>query len=137
MASDFTKPLFPNHYGPLFLRVSLGAYFLMAGLSKLDWIPKFTDQVIKFNILPTQIAQLYAMLLPYTEIMVGTLLIIGMLTRLTCYIGGALLFSFIYAFGVFPAGEVMFFNKDIILLAVILSILSTGAGAFSVDSARK
>ncbi len=131
-----TEPLGNSLYAPLFIRCSLGAYFVMAGLAILDNLNGFILEVQSFKLLPDHMATLYAILLPYLEIGCGILLILGMWTTLGGLIASVLLSSFVYAFGIFPKSDLIF-NKDIILLAAALSILYTGGGAFSVDRFRK
>lgn len=128
----FGNPL----YAPLFLRIGIGAYFMLAGFSKIDQIDKFVEQVNSFGILPKFLGTIYAMLLPYVEIGVGGLLIAGMWTTLAGSIASLLLISFIYAFGTFPGGSHIF-NKDLVLLAGTVSLMYSGAGALSVDRFRK
>jgi uncharacterized membrane protein YphA (DoxX/SURF4 family) len=134
--ANFSKPLGNNSFAPLLIRATIGSYFLMAGLQKLDQIPAFVGQVQRFGILPNQLATLYGMLLPYVEIMTGFLMLIGLWTTLTGVLGSLMLFSFIVAFGVFPNGS-QFFNKDIILFAGTLSLILTGPGAWGLDKIKK
>jgi uncharacterized membrane protein YphA (DoxX/SURF4 family) len=131
-----SEPVGSAQIGPLWIRVSIGLYFLLAGLGKIDKLPLFVEQVQSFGILPNEFAALYAMLLPYVEVLSGLLLILGLWCRLASSLVAFMLVSFIIAFGVFP-NSLMFFNKDIILFAGAISLLYTGSGAFSLDKALK
>ncbi len=131
-----TEPVGDTLYAPFFLRLALGSYFVLAGLAKLDDPGAFVLEVQRFGILPEQFATVYAILLPYLEILSGGMLLCGMWTTLAAIITTLLLGSFIYAFGFFPP-KANLFNKDVILLAVSVSIMFSGAGAFSVDRFRK
>ncbi|MCB0332729.1 MAG: DoxX family protein [Bdellovibrionales bacterium] len=131
-----TEPVGDALYAPFFLRLALGSYFVLAGLAKLDDPGAFVAQVQGFEILPVQFATVYGILLPYVEIVSGGMLLCGMWTTLASIVTSLLLVSFIYAFGFFPPKSHLF-NKDVILLAISLSIMFSGSGAFSVDRFRK
>jgi len=130
------EPVGDACFAPLLIRLGLGSYFVLAGLLKLDDVPGFIEGVRSFNILPDHMATLYGILLPYLEIAFGGLLVIGIWTTLASIVTSLMLFSFVVAIGVFPEGTNLF-NKDIILLAASLSLLYSGAGAFSIDRFRK
>jgi uncharacterized membrane protein YphA (DoxX/SURF4 family) len=131
-----SEPVGSAHFGPFLIRLAVGSYFLFAGLEKLDKIPVFVNVVLSFGILPDQLGTLYGLLLPYFEIVVGLMLILGVWSTLAGSLASIMLASFVVAFGVFP-NSYMFFNKDIILLAATLSLLYTGAGACSFDTFNK
>lgn len=131
-----TDPVGDALYAPLFIRLALGSYFCLAGLAKIDQIPAFIQEVQRFHILPDQFATVFGIMLPYAEIVVGGMLVTGMWTTLAAILSGLMLVSFIYAFG-FIAGNGQLFNKDVILLAAAVSIMFSGAGAFSIDRFRK
>ncbi|MCB0354493.1 MAG: DoxX family protein [Bdellovibrionales bacterium] len=131
-----TEPVGNTLYAPFFIRCALGAYLLLAGLLKLDSLDGFVVQVQQLGVLPKHIATVVGILLPYLEIVSGTMLILGMWTTLGAIIACILLGAFIYVFGIFP-NRGHLFNKDVILFAAGLSIMYSGAGAFSVDRFRK
>lgn len=130
------EPIGDSLYGPLILRSVLGAYFIISGMRLLDDIPGFIAEVQRFGILPNQMAAMYAILLPYFQIGVGGLLVIGFWTTFASMISSLMLISFVIAIGLFPT-KFGPFNKDLILLASAISLLYTGAGAFSLDRFRK
>ena len=136
MAIKMNEPIGPAVVGPLFCRLALGAYFLMAGLSKLQMLSAFVQQVKAFAVLPDNLASLYGILLPYLEVFVGACLILGLWTTMVGILASLMLISFVCAFGLFP-GSSEIFNKDIVLLGGILCLLYTGPGAYSVDNMRK
>jgi uncharacterized membrane protein YphA (DoxX/SURF4 family) len=137
MAWSTSDPIGNPLFGPFLVRVGLGGYFALAGLVKLENITVFVDRVRAFGILPNELATLYGLLLPYAEIAVGTLLILGFWTTVASALASLMLSSFIVALGLFPNSQVMVFNKDIILLGGSLSLLYSGSGAMSVDRFRK
>jgi len=131
-----TDPIGQGIYGPLFIRLVLGSYFIMAGLLKLEDLNAFVAEVQKFGMMPEEFATVFGIMLPYVEIVFGGLFLIGMWTTLAGFILGGLLCSFIYVFGLFQ-GETYLFNKDAVLLSAVVCVLYTGAGAFSIDRFRK
>jgi uncharacterized membrane protein YphA (DoxX/SURF4 family) len=136
MAVKAHQPIGDSVFAPFFIRCAIGAFFVMAGLAKLGQIPEFIKKVESFGILSPALSTVYGALLPYLEIGVGGLMIIGFWTTLAGAIGSLLLISFIIAFGTFPNSSTVF-NKDIILLGGTVSLLFSGAGAFSLDRFRK
>lgn len=137
MALKMNEPVGDAMYGPLLIRVSLGAYFILAGFLKFENLPAFIQQVQQYNILPMNMARLYGTLLPYLEIGCGFLLIIGFWTTMASIICSLLLLSFVIALKLFPNANDLLFNKDVILLCASLSLMYTGAGAASIDRFRR
>ena len=131
----FNKPVGDAMYGPLLIRLALGGYLLMAGLAKLDNIPGFVNEVQAFNYMPEHFSTVYGILVPYLEVIFGGMILLGMWTTLAAGMGGLIILSFVFAFGVFPYTSKIF-NKDLILLSAALSLLYTGAGALSIDRFR-
>jgi uncharacterized membrane protein YphA (DoxX/SURF4 family) len=136
MAIKMNEPIGPATFGPLISRLALGAYFLLAGLSKLRMLAAFVAQVKTFGVLPENVASLYGVLLPYVEVFIGVCLLVGLWTTFVGFMGSGLLISFVCAFGVFP-GSSDIFNKDLVLLGALLCLLYTGPGAYSVDNMRR
>lgn len=123
-------------FGPLFIRLTLGTYFVAAGYLKIQNLPGFIAEVQKFNILPGNLSSLYGTLLPYVEMGAGTLMILGFWTTMASSLCGLMLVSFIIAMKLFPADNILF-NKDVILLGACISLMYSGGGAFSIDGFRK
>ncbi len=124
-------------YAPLFARIPLATYFMLAGWEKIHHPEMFIEQVKKFRLLPEMFSVLVGIVLPYIETAAGALVLLGGWTTL-----GAIFLSLAIAFYVFASG-VLFnssfspFNKDIVLLGLSLSLLWSGAGACSIDRFRK
>lgn len=130
------QPIGNPSYGPFFVRVSISLYFILAGLAKLQNPEGFLAAVRSLNILPERGAIVFGIILPYIEIAAGTLCLVGFWTTLASIMLILMLSSFIFAIGMRPSA-LSPFNKDIILLAGALSLLYTGAGAFSLDRFRR
>lgn len=131
------EPIGNAMYGPLFIRVSLGGYFILAGLTKLENPTAFVQEIQKFGILKEPLATLYGILLPYVEIFSGGLLVLGLWTTLAAILTSLMLLSFVIALRVFPDPTSHLFNKDIMLMGASLSLLWSGAGFYSIDYFRK
>ena len=132
---SLSSPIFKSGFAPVLVRISLGMFLFLAGWKKFQEPELFIEVVKSFHVMPDKAAVLYGTLLPYAEMLSGTLLFFGALTTFAAGLSTVLLFSVVYAYGVFPEGHGVF-NKDIVLLAASLSLLASGAGSFSVDSFR-
>ena len=136
MALKMNEPIGSPAFGPFLARIAVGSYFLLAGLSKLQMLSAFVSQVKTFGVLTDNVASLYGVLLPYLEVFIGGCFILGLWTTMVGFMAGALLISFVLAFGFFP-GSSDIFNKDIVVLGTVLGLLYTGPGAYSLDNVRK
>jgi len=87
--------VFRNNYLSLVSRIAVGVVFIISGAGKLPEGAAFVDQVEEANILPHALARVYGTALPYVEIIIGALLILGLLSRFTAGIGGLAALSFI------------------------------------------
>lgn len=86
---------FRNRYLSFVFRIGLGVIFIISGAGKLPELAAFVEQVEEANILPHALARAYGTALPYVEIAIGTLLILGLLSRFAAGIGGLAAVSFI------------------------------------------
>lgn len=60
------------------LRLVLGLTLLVFGASKLFDLGGFSDTVLSYRILPVALAEAYAVALPWAEVIIGSLLILGL-----------------------------------------------------------
>ncbi|RMG44260.1 MAG: DoxX family protein [Candidatus Dadabacteria bacterium] len=131
------QPIGNSIYAPLILRIALGSYFVIAGMELLSRPPEAVVQEVQsYGIMPEQLATLYAVLLPYLELVGGGLTLLGMYTTLAGILVSIVLLSFIWINGVFLHSSNLF-NRDVILLACALSLMYSGGGAFSIDRFRQ
>jgi len=86
---------FRNRYLSFVFRIGLGVIFIISGAGKLPELAAFVDQVEEANLLPHALARAYGTALPYVEIAIGALLILGLLSRFAAGIGGLAALSFI------------------------------------------
>jgi uncharacterized membrane protein YphA (DoxX/SURF4 family) len=140
------KPIGDPAFGPLFLRLALGAFFIFSGLAKIDEPSVLIEQVKATEVLAPKWATVYAILLPYLEIVGGGLLVAGFWTTLgalittlcvgsVMYLFGPSLGTTVAASGVFKGSQ--YANKEIILLAASIAILYTGPGAIAMDKLKR
>jgi len=90
-----TCAAFRNRYLSFVFRIGLGVIFMISGAGKLPELAAFVDQVEEANVLPHVLSRAYGTALPYVEIVIGALLILGLLSRFAAGIGGLAAVSFI------------------------------------------
>jgi len=84
-------------YLTLATRLTLGGLFIFAGAMKLPHSTEFVDYVTNYGILSDTLAEIYALALPWVEIALGALLLLGLFLRLSAIGSGLVLISFIIA----------------------------------------
>jgi uncharacterized membrane protein YphA (DoxX/SURF4 family) len=75
-------------------RLILGGIFIFTGFAKVHNIPTLVNEINQYRILPSVLATVYGNVLPYLEIAVGILLVVGIVLRITASIAGLMLLSF-------------------------------------------
>jgi len=83
----------------LLARLTLGGVLFVAGYLKIGTPDKSQMAVRAYEILPISAANFLGLILPPVEIVIGTLLIVGALTRVMAALGGITMFIFIIAIG--------------------------------------
>jgi len=78
----------------LLARLILGGVLLAAGLLKYQHLDKSQMAVRAYEMLPIALANFLGIILPFVEIAVGILLIIGAAIRISALVGGVLMFAF-------------------------------------------
>lgn len=143
---NLDKPIGDPAFGPMFLRIALGAFFVFSGLAKVDEPSVLIDQVKNAEIMAPKWATVYAILLPYLEIIGGSLLVAGFWTTLGAFLTTMCVGSVMYIFGPSLGGQVAssgifrssgYATKEVILLAASIAMMFTGPGALSVDRLRR
>lgn len=77
------------------LRLSLGIPLLVFGVSKLLDMAAFADTVITYRVLPVALAEVYAAVLPWAEVVIGICLILGLGLRFITPVAILVIASFI------------------------------------------
>jgi uncharacterized membrane protein YphA (DoxX/SURF4 family) len=81
----------------LISRLILGGVLLAAGVLKIDKTDISQMAVRSYELLPIPIANMFGLVLPFFEVAIGALLILGALTRVVAILGGVTMFIFIIA----------------------------------------
>lgn len=84
-------------YLTLATRIALGGVFIFAGVTKLPNLSTFVWEVEQYHILPSSLATAYGYVLPGLEIALGTLLLLGLLLRLSASVSILVIISFFIA----------------------------------------
>ena len=148
------KKLIVHPYTALIGRILLGAIFIYAGVSKILNPDQFAQAVMNYRIVPLVSVNLFAIVLPWLELVAGILLLAGlfsggsivMITLLMALflgaIGSALLRGLDISCGCFsPDGvykiTILYFIRDLVLFALALQVLFYNRGILSMDTLRK
>jgi len=78
-------------------RLILGSIFIAASIGKLQHLNVFVNLVASYNILPYSLAEVYGFLVPWLELLIGSLLILGLFTRFASALSIPIIISFIIA----------------------------------------
>lgn len=78
-------------------RFALGVLFIWAALAKIADIKAFATDVHNFHILPVALENLFAMALPWIEVVAGLLLVMNVAPRSGTAVLGGLLIVFLFA----------------------------------------
>lgn len=78
----------------LLLRVYLGGVFVYASMYKINYPPEFAETVASYQLIPVWAVHLTALVMPWTELLCGVLLILGLRTKTSAALIGAMLFIF-------------------------------------------
>jgi len=84
----------------LFLRIFLGGLFIYASLHKIIHPPQFINTIANYEILPYWMINITSIILPWFELTVGFLLIVGIFVRSCAFMQSILLVLFIVAIGI-------------------------------------
>ena len=91
---------FRNRYLSFVFRLAVGIIFIVSSVGKLSEGTAFVDDVTKYQLLTNTLADVYATALPWVEIIMGTLLILGLITTIAAGVGVLTSLSFVIASGV-------------------------------------
>jgi uncharacterized membrane protein YphA (DoxX/SURF4 family) len=122
--------------GLLLARLPVGAFFILAGYQKVFAVG--VNNFAAANLLnvpaymPPGFASKYLHALPYAEIVVGSLLVLGLLTRLTALVTSAMIVSFIVAVTGVKHSQLPF-HPNLIYVGVTLMLFLAGPGRISLD----
>lgn len=126
--------------GSLFIRVPLGLFFLMAGITKLGDPAGFVataNGLVAENAswFPASLTTAYAYAIPYLEIVAGAAAILGFMTRLAGWLMSFMLISFLVVMGV--TSKNLPFSKDVVFLGSAMFLALKGSKFWSIDGLMK
>jgi uncharacterized membrane protein YphA (DoxX/SURF4 family) len=133
-----TRPSMAASVGMLCARIPIGAFFIVASAMKLkEGVNEFTKSMLPTaqKVLPNQFAEMYLHALPWAELTVGILVIIGLLTRVSAGVMVLLLASFTIVY-FYPGGLPKPpgpFHYNFVYLGTALAIMLVGPGWLSLD----
>jgi uncharacterized membrane protein YphA (DoxX/SURF4 family) len=118
--------------GLFIIRMVVGFLFLLAGAEKLMDIEGFINSVKAMGVMSDNLAFILGFILPFAQIFLGGLLIIGLFTPVVSFLLSLMTLSIIFATG---AGDpVHAFSLNWVVLACTLCTLFSGAGVISFDA---
>lgn len=142
----------------LLSRLVLGGVLLVAGYLKVGALDKSQMAVRAYELLPISLANFLGLVLPFFEVVIGLLLILGAATRVVAALGGFTMFIFIIAIaqawvrglnidcgcfgggGEVAPGETRYLQeilRDAGLVAMALFLIRYPVSKFSIDKAPK
>jgi uncharacterized membrane protein YphA (DoxX/SURF4 family) len=137
------KTGWPLSFTLLLGRASLGLYLLLAGVGKIrGGVEEFYKNgflPLKPPWLPEWFASPYGHAVPFMEVLVGAMLILGWVGRLWALFAVLAITSFtiaVYEAGMFFKGAGPF-HVNVILIALALILVAAGPGRISVDGFRR
>ena len=142
----------------LVCRLTLGGVLFVAGYLKVDKLEVSQMAVRSYELLPIPLANFLGQTLPFFEVVIGLLLIVGAATRAVAALGGFTMFIFIIAIaqawarglnidcgcfgggGTVAPGETRYLQeilRDAGLVAMALFLIRYPVTKFSIDKAPK
>lgn len=117
---------------PFFIRFSIGLLFLVAGAIKVVDIQGFIYSVQALNVMPENVAFILGFILPFAEIILGGLYMIGIFTPVVSLLMSFMIVGILATNG---AGDpVLPFSYNFVFLACTISTIFSGAGILSFDA---
>lgn len=145
-------PLFAHPAVLLVLRFVVGAVFIYASLDKIQHPSAFARAISYYHLAPNDVINLFALILPWVELVAGVALIAGVAARGSALLIGAMLVVFVIALGWALAKgidiscgcfstspeeghkvDTGLIVRDVLMLAAMIPIVIRGAGALSLE----
>ena len=96
-ATSFAKTIFTHRYLALALRLYIGGLFIYASMYKINYPAEFAEAIVGYQIVPYWAVNIFAIVLPWVELISGVLLIAGIRARSATVIIGLLMTMFTIA----------------------------------------
>lgn len=91
------KKIIDNPYFNLVLRLIIGYIFITYGAGKIANPEKFAGEIANYNLLPEFSLNIFAIFLPWIELIAGLLITLGVRIKANAVITGAMMITFILA----------------------------------------
>jgi uncharacterized membrane protein YphA (DoxX/SURF4 family) len=142
------KQIISNEYFLLISRFVIAFVFIYAGAEKISDPVNFSQSIYNYKLLPTQLINVFAITIPWIELVTGLLLLFGISVKENSLIIGTLLAIFIIMIfisilrgldincGCFGKGTPIGWKKigeNLILLILCLILASFGSSKFSLN----
>jgi uncharacterized membrane protein YphA (DoxX/SURF4 family) len=89
-----------SDYLALSVRIFVGAIFIYASIDKISNPAQFARIVYNYHLVPTELINLFALLLPWIELMAGIFIIIGIYKDGAVLLASLMVLSFIIALSI-------------------------------------
>ena len=96
-ATSFAKTIFTHRYLALALRLYIGGLFIYASMYKINYPAEFAEAIAGYQMVPYWAVNIFAIVLPWVELISGVLLIAGIRARSATVIIGLLMTMFTIA----------------------------------------
>jgi uncharacterized membrane protein YphA (DoxX/SURF4 family) len=140
MKNVFTTPTAAN-LGLFLGRLPIGTLFLGAGIMKIHGgVSAFVNQSAASvpSFMPDYLGKTYLTLLPFVEVLIGALLILGLFTRSAAAIASLVLISIMIAVTGVLAGKGMYMpHFNAVYLGLTLLLMLNGGGTWTIDRLYK
>lgn len=130
-------PTFAASAGLLLMRVPVGVLFILAGIGKFSIKPDGLQTFVSANLpdatrfMSESMGRTYLQSLPWIEIGLGALLVVGLFGRVVAFLLSIVLLSIVVAKTV-DFGSLLA-DKNLILMGLTMGLAFTGMGLLSVD----
>jgi len=97
MKGSWMKKLLSHPFLGLLLRIYIGGIFIAASMYKINYPGEFAETIASYQIVPFWGVNLMALIMPWTELICGLMLVLGLRTRAAGVLAGSMLAVFCVA----------------------------------------